>query len=141
MAGTKRQQDIRRALRLTAPHIPFDEAQDVLARAGRPAMKLLPPGIALWLSLASHVRHRHTDYETLLAEGYDRDAARHFVIDGTDAKLAEWGCARRVADDAAEAVAGEQAPAEDAAVESSDRPRVATVRRRRRTGEGQDDED
>ncbi|MGL4728175.1 MAG: DUF2293 domain-containing protein [Bosea sp. (in: a-proteobacteria)] len=100
MAGTKRQQEIRKALRQTAPLIPFDEAQDVLARAGRASMKELSPTVALWLSLASHVRHRHTDYDTLLDEGYERDAARHFVIDATDAKLTEWGCARRVADDA-----------------------------------------
>jgi hypothetical protein len=143
MAGTRRQQEIRKALRLTAPHIPYDEAQDVLAQAGRPAMKLLPPGIALWLALTSHVRHRHTDYDALLAEGYDRDAARHFVIDETDARLAEWGCARRVADDAAEAVAQEQesAQADDTTAEQSDRPRAGSGRRRRRTGEGQDDAD
>jgi hypothetical protein len=144
MAGTRRQQDIRKALRLTAPYIPFDEAQDVLERAGRPAMKLLPPGTALWLSLTSHIRHRHTCYDELLAEGYDRDAARHFVIDETDAKLAEWGCARRVADDAAEAAGHESAQADEAAAETADalaRPRTVSGRRRNRTGEGQQDAD
>ncbi len=53
---------------------------------------------ALWLSLGSHVRHVHTDYERLLAEGYDRDAARFFVADETDAVLAGWGCQRSVAE-------------------------------------------
>jgi hypothetical protein len=140
MAGTKRQQDIRRALRLNAPHIPFDEAQDVLARAGGPTLKRLPPAIALWLALASHVRHRHTAYDALLAEGYERDAARHFVIDETDAKLAEWGCARRVADDAAEAVAQERAEQEQAEGQRGDSG-SARGRRRHRTGVGQDDAD
>ena len=141
MAGTRRQQDIRKALRLTAPHIPYDEAQDVLARAGRPAMKRLPPGIALWLALTSHVRHRHTDYDALLADGYERDAARHFVIDETDAKLAEWGCARRVADDATEAATQEDGSTDDGMMAASARPRAAIGRRRHRTGEGRDDAD
>ncbi len=74
----------------------------MLAEAGSARMKRLPPAIALWLTLTAHVRHRHTEYDALLAEGYERDAARHFVIDATDAKLTEWGCARRVADDAEE---------------------------------------
>jgi hypothetical protein len=143
MAGTRRQQETRKALRLTAPHIPYDEAQDVLAQAGRPAMKLLPPGIALWLALTSHVRHRHTGYDALLSEGYDRDAARHFVIDETDAKLAEWGCARRVADDAAGAAALEQenSEADETQAVQSQRPRAASIRHRHRTGKGQDDAD
>ena len=102
MPGTKRQQELRKALRLSAPLIPYDEAMAVLAEAGSARMKRLPPAIALWLTLTAHVRHRHTEYDALLAEGYERDAARHFVIDATDAKLTEWGCARRVADDAAE---------------------------------------
>jgi hypothetical protein len=139
MVGTRRQQDIRKALRLTAPHIPYDEAQDVLTRAGGAAMKRLPASIALWLALTSHVRHRHTGYDALLAEGYDRDAARHFVIDETDAKLAEWGCARRVADDAEEAAAQESlAQREKGMAEAAEGPRAASARRRRRTGEGQD---
>jgi hypothetical protein len=136
MAGTRRQQEIRKALRLTAPHIPYDEAQDVLAQAGRPAMKALPPSIALWLSLTSHVRHRHTVYEALLDEGYERDAARHFVIGETDAKLAEWGCARQVADDAEEA-----AMRETMAGESGDGRRRLPARRRLRTAKGQEDAD
>lgn len=111
MQGTKRQQELRRALRLTAPLIPYDEAMAVLSEAASARMKRLPPSIALWLTLTAHVRHRHTDYDTLLAEGYEHDAARHFVIDATDAKLTEWGCARRVADDAEEEAGLAPAPA------------------------------
>ena len=44
-------------------------------------MKTLPPTIAVWLATVAHVRHAHTDYEQLLAEGYDRDSARFFVIE------------------------------------------------------------
>lgn len=98
MSGTKRQTAIRAALRALVPGIPLDEAQDILARAGRPALKELPPATALWLALTSHVRHRHTDYDALLAEGYDRDAARYFVAGATDDVLTSWGCARSVSD-------------------------------------------
>ena len=98
MAGTKRQQAIRKALRAVAPGIPLSDAEAVVALAERRHMKDLPPSTALWLALGSHVRHVHTDYERLLGEGYDRDAARFFVADETDAVLAGWGCQRSVSD-------------------------------------------
>lgn len=99
MSGTARQRDVRRALRALAPLIPLDEAQEVLARACRPALRALPPATALWLALSSHARHRHTEYDALLAEGYDRDAARFFVVEATNAALTGWGCARGVGDE------------------------------------------
>jgi len=98
MAGTQRQQSIRKALRALAPGIPLADAQAVLALAERRHMKDLPPATALWLALGSHVRHVHTDYEHLLADGYDREAARFFVVEETDAVLAGWGCQRSVAE-------------------------------------------
>ena len=67
MAGTQRQQSIRKALRALAPGIPLADAQAVVALAERRHMKDLPPTTALWLALGSHVRHVHTDYEQLLA--------------------------------------------------------------------------
>lgn len=105
MAGTKRQQAIRKALRALAPGIPLIDAEAVVTLAERRHMKDLPPSTALWLALGSHVRHSHTDYDHLLAEGYDRDAARFFVVEETDAVLSSWGCQRSVAD-------GEEAEAE-----------------------------
>lgn len=98
MAGTQRQQSIRKALRALAPGIPLADAQAVVALAERRHMKDLPPTTALWLALGSHVRHVHTDYEQLLNDGYDREAARFFVVEDTDAVLAGWGCQRSVAD-------------------------------------------
>ncbi|RDJ20156.1 DUF2293 domain-containing protein [Bosea caraganae] len=98
MAGTKRQQAIRRALRALAPGIPLIDAEAVVTLAERRHMKELPPSTALWLALGSHVRHSHTDYDRLLDEGYERDAARFFVVEETDAVLSSWGCQRSVAD-------------------------------------------
>lgn len=99
MVGTKRQQAIRKALRALAPGIPWADAEAVLALAGRPQMKALPPSTALWLALGAHVRHSHTDYDRLLAEGYERDAARFFVADAIDDVLSGWGCQRSILDE------------------------------------------
>lgn len=99
MVGTKRQQAIRKALRALVPGIPLADAETVLALAGRVQMKALPPSTALWLALGSHVRHSHTDYDRLLAEGYDRDAARFFVADAIDDVLSGWGCQRSILDE------------------------------------------
>ncbi len=98
MTGTKRQQSIRKALRALAPGIPLSDAEAVVTLAERRHMKDLPPSTALWLALGSHVRHVHTDYEQLLADGYEREAARFFVADDTDDVLAGWGCQRSVAE-------------------------------------------
>ena len=57
-------------------------------------MKTLPPSIAVWLATVAHVRHEHTDYEKLLAEGYDRDSARFFVIDAINEVLTRWRATR-----------------------------------------------
>ncbi|MCR6632880.1 MAG: DUF2293 domain-containing protein [Magnetospirillum sp.] len=46
------------------------------------------------------MRHTYTEYGDLLAEGYDRDSARHFVLDDINRVLAEWGCRRRVSGEA-----------------------------------------
>ena len=51
---------------------------------------------AAWLSLVAYVRHTFTDYDELLAEGYDPDSARHFVASGMDKILQAWGVRRRL---------------------------------------------
>jgi hypothetical protein len=102
MAGTARQRRIRRALRELAPLVPFDVARGVEERAGSRAMRALPVEIAVWLSLAAHARHGFTDYDRLLAEGYDQTSARHFVAEEMQEVLTAWGCRRSLSDDAQE---------------------------------------
>ena len=53
---------------------------------------------AAWLSLVAYVRHAFTDYDDLLAQGYDHDSARHFVVADMEAVLGEWGVKRRLTD-------------------------------------------
>ncbi|MEQ8372429.1 MAG: DUF2293 domain-containing protein [Roseibium aggregatum] len=98
--GTKRQKDMRKALRVLLPRVPFSDAEAILEVALAGHLRHLPPGIALWQATTSHVRHSLTDYDTLLDEGYDRDAARFFVLDEMNDVLSSWGCAKRLeADD------------------------------------------
>ncbi|MGO4842292.1 DUF2293 domain-containing protein, partial [Rhizobiaceae sp. 2RAB30] len=57
-------------------------------------MKTLPASIAVWLATVAHIRHAHTDYEKLLADGYDRDSARFFVVDQINDWLTRWRATR-----------------------------------------------
>ncbi len=51
---------------------------------------------AAWLSLVAYARHTYTNYDELRDEGYERDAARFFVLDELNRILAAWGVARAV---------------------------------------------
>jgi len=94
--GTRRQKEMRKALRATAPRIPFADAEPVLAGALAPHLRHLPPTIAVWLALVAHVRHAHSDYDALLEEGYERDAARYFALPSVNDTLLDWGSTRQV---------------------------------------------
>jgi hypothetical protein len=97
--ASKRQKDIRDALTALMPLAPFADAEPIRERAARTDMRALHPETAVWLSAVAHVRHRHTDYDALLAEGYDRDSARHFVTDAINATLTQWRSGRYVTDE------------------------------------------
>lgn len=96
--GTKRQKEMRKALRVLLPRIPMGDAEAILTVALAGHLRHLPPTIALWQATTSHVRHEHTEYDALLQEGYDRDAARFFVIETINDTLREWGCNREISD-------------------------------------------
>ena len=94
--GTRRQKEMRRRLHDLAPRIPYLDAHAVLRAALAAHLKHLPPSIALWQALTTHIRHAHSDYDLLLDEGYERSAARFFVIDEMNALLERWGSKRRI---------------------------------------------
>lgn len=90
-----RRSEIEAALDRLAPGIPAYEAEAVADHAmDSPGLARAAPETAAWLSLVAFVRHVFTDYDDLLADGYDPDAARHFVADEMAAVLAGWGCKR-----------------------------------------------
>jgi len=90
-ATTSRQKAIARSLRVLAPRIPLADFNAVLQIAIAGHLRHLPPSIAASQALASQVRHAHTEYDRLLEEGYDRESARHFVLDAMNDVLARWG--------------------------------------------------
>ena len=92
--------EIETALRRLAPRIPPHEFGAVVdhARDSR-GLKASTPETAAWLSLVAYVRHTLTDYDELLAQGYDHDSARFFVAAEIQATLERWGVGRRLATD------------------------------------------
>ncbi|MGB3834000.1 MAG: DUF2293 domain-containing protein [Mesorhizobium sp.] len=93
-APTGRRRAIARALTALLPLAPYADMEKIRADAGAAHMKTLPPTLAVWLAAVAHIRHAHTDYDRLLAEGYDRDSARFFVIAETNAVLTRWRATR-----------------------------------------------
>ncbi|RRI07002.1 DUF2293 domain-containing protein [Mesorhizobium tamadayense] len=98
-APTARRRAIAKALTALLPLAPYADMEKIRAEAGAVHMKTLPPTIAVWLATIAHIRHAHTDYEKLLAEGYDRDAARFFVIEQTNEVLTRWRATRLLEED------------------------------------------
>jgi hypothetical protein len=98
-APTGRRRAIAKALTALLPIAPYADIEKIRTDAGAVHMKTLPPTIAVWLATIAHVRHVHTDYEKLLAEGYDRDSARFFVIGQTNEVLTRWRATRLLQED------------------------------------------
>ena len=94
--STKRQAAVSRALARLAPMMPLEDALAVKLLVNRPHMRGLPAERAVWLASVTHVRHTYTDYDNLLADGYDRQAARFFVVDDINAVLRRWQATRFV---------------------------------------------
>jgi len=94
MAGTHRQKEIAKGLTLLIPLAPWADAEAIRQAAGQKHLRTLPPSVALWLATIAHIRHQHTSYDSLLAEGYDRDSARFFVVDEINQVLTTWRATR-----------------------------------------------
>jgi hypothetical protein len=91
---------IESALRRLAPKTPAHEFGAVIDHAlDSPGLRAASPENAAWLSLVAFVRHRLTDYDEMLAQGYDRDGARHFVAGEMQAVLDSWGARRKLGTD------------------------------------------
>jgi hypothetical protein len=99
----RRRAEVAVALMHLAPKIPRFEREAVLDHGETSVgLSTAAPEVAAWLSMVAFIRHSLTDYDALLAEGYDRDSARFFVLEATNAILAEWGSRRFIEDAEAE---------------------------------------
>lgn len=94
MSRTSRQRAIGKALTALLPLAPYSDTEPIRAAALSAKFKRLPPSIAVWLATIAHVRHEHTGYERLLDEGYDREAARFFVVGQINDILTRWRASR-----------------------------------------------
>lgn len=92
--STGRQKALAKALTALIPLAPYADAEAIRELAGQRKFRDLPPSIAMWIATITYVRHEHSDYDALLDEGYDRDSARHFVIDPINAVLTTWRATR-----------------------------------------------
>jgi hypothetical protein len=106
-ARTARQRAVAKALTALLPLAPYSDTEPIRERALSASMRTLPPSIAVWLATIAHVRHVHTGYDALLAEGYDRDAARFFVVDEINEVLTRWRATRLLEPDGGEEELGE----------------------------------
>ena len=92
-----RRETIEAALRRLAPAIPDHECDAIVDRAvDSRGLKAASAESAAWLSMVAYIRHQLTEYDELLAQGYDAESARHFVLDDINAILGEWKVRRRI---------------------------------------------
>jgi hypothetical protein len=95
--GLNRRDTIEAEIRRLAPRIPRHELGAVLDHAvDSPGLRAAAADRAAWLSLVAFIRHVLTDYDDLLAGGYDVESARHFVAGEIETVLGRWGVRRRL---------------------------------------------
>ena len=59
-------------------------------RVGRSASAKMLDQQSIILAVRAHIRHRHTEYDSLLAQGHERYDARELVSDDIEFVLAQW---------------------------------------------------
>jgi hypothetical protein len=92
--------EIEGALRRLAPRMPAHEFAAVVDHAvDSRGLNVAAAETAAWLALVAYVRHVLTEYDELLAQGYDVDSARHFVVEDIDVVLKGWGVQRMLRPD------------------------------------------
>jgi hypothetical protein len=92
-----RRAELEAALRHMAPRVPDHEFGAIVDHAMDSAgLRAASAENAVWLSMTAYVRHVLTEYDELLAQGYDPDSARFFIVADIDAILAEWGVNKSV---------------------------------------------
>lgn len=92
--ATNRARAIAKALTLLLPMAPYADIEAIRQAASARDRRELPASLAVWLAAIAYIRHVHTDYDSLLDEGYDRDAARFFVVDKINETLTRWRATR-----------------------------------------------
>lgn len=85
-------------VRTAYPGCPAAEAEAIAGhaclkysgRVGRSAAARQFDSVAITLAVTAHIRHRHSQYDQLLAQGWDRGDARHAVAGVVQGVLQRW---------------------------------------------------
>lgn len=85
-----------KALRSHIPLAPYADFAPVFEAAKSKHMRTLAPRDCAFLASVAYIRHEHTDYDSLLSEGYDLASARHFVLEDINEVLSLWGASHFV---------------------------------------------
>ena len=97
---TDRRRQIEEALAALAPALPPKDRTEVVERAlWSKGLKRASAPKAAWLSLVSYLRHRFTDYDRMLEDGYEVGEARYFSSSQLSKVLADIGCRRKLYDE------------------------------------------
>jgi hypothetical protein len=84
-------------LRRLFPHLQDRDERAIVDRAlGSRGLRNASPEAAAWLSAVAYARHGFTDYDQMLADGYDQESARHFTLDALNDVLRGWGARRTI---------------------------------------------
>ena len=96
MKKSRRRTELAKALRALIPGASLADFQAIIEIAAAGHLRHLPPSIAARQAVTSHIRHQYTEYDQLLEDGYDQEAARHFVVDAMNRQLAAWCCNQEI---------------------------------------------
>jgi len=85
------------------PRCPSGEAREIAThttvrgsgRVGRTSDGRALEAEAVTAAVVAAIRHKYTDYDQLLMEGYSRMDARHIIRDAVDRVVQRWGCPDR----------------------------------------------
>ena len=89
--------EIEGSLSGLAPRIPKHEFEATVDHAmASKGLSHASAETAAWLSLVAYVRHALTEYDDLLAQGYDHESARFFVAADINTILNSWGIRRKL---------------------------------------------
>lgn len=91
-----RLREVRKTLKLMIPKASLSDFQKTMEIAERSHLRHLPSPILAWRSVTTHIRHNHTEYDSLLEEGYDIESAKHFVLEMMNETLELWGATKRI---------------------------------------------
>lgn len=75
--------------------IPYYDAEQIIVATQKPHLKHLPISIATWLATIAYIRHNYTDYDNLLQDGFEKEAARYYTTQQINETLENWQCIKK----------------------------------------------